>query len=376
MKKALTIGLATALAVLSATAPAVAEVEPDEGFGGSGRWHRPACQTVTGDGAVTFTRNEGRTIAPTSQVLKPIVYTTGLVALDRPDELLAVSNNVASRSKDAGCTWTPVGKVAGSYIELAAAPGGRAYAWDRAGSLTLVTPAGTTPLASPADALSGLGVDRRRGDRLRVADGAGQLYDSRDGGRTWKPVGVPAWPQSDILTVYTAVFDASDLDHVVLGGSETGARVTFDGGRTWTAATGLSRTGTRVNVFTAAISPAAPHIVYAMGLDLTELDAGAPSGGRHIYRSHDGGRHFTPVVDHGDGITLPNGPLLAAHPSDPGVLYFVYGTGWSAIGTDIYRYDARRDRVTTNHNPYDRVTSIAFNPSTPKVMYLGVAEEV
>ncbi|MEV6864480.1 hypothetical protein AB0M44_26160 [Streptosporangium subroseum] len=377
MKKAFTIGLATALAILSAAAPAVAGVDPaDEGFGGSGRWHQPTCQTVTGDGSVTFTRNEGRTIAPTSQVLKPVVYTSGLVALDRRDELLAVSNNLALSSKDAGCTWTPVGKVNGSYIELAAATDGRAYAWDRDGSLTLVTPAGTTPLTSPAGALSGLGTDRHRGDHLRMADGAGQLYDSRDGGRTWKPTGVPAWPQSDILTVYTAVFDPSDMNHVVLGGSGTGARVTFNGGRTWAAATGLSKTGTRINVFSAVISPAAPHIVYAMGLDLTELDAGAPSGGRHIYTSHDGGRHFTPVVDQGNGITLPNGPLLAAHPSDPGILYFVFGTGWSGIGTDIYTYDSRRNRVTTTHNSYDRITSIAFNPSTPKVMYLGVAEEL
>ncbi|WP_336204155.1 WD40/YVTN/BNR-like repeat-containing protein [Nonomuraea sp. LPB2021202275-12-8] len=209
-----------------------------------------------------------------------------------------------------------------------------------------------------------------------MADGAGQLYDSRDGGRTWRPVGVPAWPQSETLMIYTAVFDPYDLDHVVLGGSDTGARVTFDGGRTWAAATGLSASGGRTNVFSAVISPAAPNVVYAMGLDLAELEAGVPSGGWHLYRSHDGGRRFTPVVDQGGDITLPNGPLLAAHPTDPGVLYFVWGTGWSGIGTNIYTYDSRRDRVTTRHNSYDRVTAIAFNPSAPRVMYVGVAEEV
>lgn len=57
------------------------------------------------------------------------------------------------------------------------------------------------------------------------------------------------------------------------------------------------------------------------------------------------------------------------------MLYFAWGTGWSNLGTDLYRYDALRGRVTINHNPHDRVTSIAFNPSNPKVMYLGLAEE-
>ncbi|MBF8190193.1 hypothetical protein ITP53_31600 [Nonomuraea sp. K274] len=224
--------------------------------------------------------------------------------------------------------------------------------------------------------MAGLGTDRLNGDHLRVSDGDGRLYDSVDGGRTWRPIGVPAWEESDLLTVYTAAFDPYDLDHVVLGGSRTGARVTFDGGRTWTAPTGLSVDGTRANVFSAAISPAAPQVVYAMALDLAELNAGAPSGGRHIYRSDDGGRHFTPVVDQGDGITIPNGPLLAAHPKKPGVLYFVWGTGWASTGTDIYKYDAQRGGVTIAHNAYDRVNSITFNPANPKVMYLGVAEEV
>ncbi|TDD25972.1 WD40/YVTN/BNR-like repeat-containing protein [Nonomuraea diastatica] len=368
MKKVFAIGLTAALAVMSAATPAAAD--------GFGRWHQPSCETVTGDGTVTYTLDEGKTITPTSKTLEPVVYTRGLVTLDRPDTLLSLANNQLSRSSDAGCTWEPVGEVAGSNVELSAARGGRAYAWDRGGHVSLATPDGVTPLTSPAGRLAGLGTDRRHGDHLRVADADGQLHESRDGGRTWRPVGVPAWEKDELRSVYTAVFDPHNLNHVVLGASGTGARVTFNGGRTWTTSKGLSATGTKINVFSAAISPAAPNVVYVMGLDISELEAGAPSGGRHIYRSWDGGRRFTPVVDQGDGITIPNGPLLAAHPTDPGVLYFVWGTGWSSLGTDIYRYDSWRDRVTTHHNAYDRVTAIAFNPSSSRVMYLGVAEEV
>ncbi|MEV0379406.1 sialidase family protein [Nonomuraea sp. NPDC050643] len=366
MKRAITIGVAAALTVVSAAAPAAANGYDD--------WIVPSCGTVTGDGTVTYTRTEGKTITPTSKRLSPVVYTTGLVALDRPDTLLSIANNRLSRSTDAGCTWRPLGQVNGSHVELVAAPGGSAYAWDREGNLSLTTAESRiTPLTSPAPEVAGLGTDRNQAGRLRVADGDGQLHESADGGRTWQPVGVPAWPQSELLMVYTAVFDPADLDHVVLG-SAGDARVTFDGGRTWSTATGMSEGG-KVNVFSAAISAVAPNVVWAMGLNLKELDAGVPSGGRHIYMSSDGGRSFTPVVDHGAEITISNGPLLTTHPANPGVLYFEFGTGWAGTGTDLYRYDARANKVTTNHNNYDRVTSITFNPASPQLMYLGVAEE-
>ncbi|SEG97955.1 hypothetical protein SAMN05444920_111125 [Nonomuraea solani] len=366
MKRAITIGVAAALTAVSAAAPAVAAGYDD--------WILPSCGTVTGDGTVTYTRTEGEKITPTSNRLRPVVYTTGLVALDSPGTLLSIANGRLSSSTDTGCTWRQIGQVSGSHTELVPASGGGAYAWDRDGNLSLArTTGGVTPLTSPASEVAGIGVDRNQGERLRAADGDGQLHESTDGGRTWKPIGVPAWPQSELLMVYTAVFDPKDLDHVVLG-SAGDSRVTFDGGRTWTVATGMS-SGGKVNVFSATISPVVGNLVWAMGLNLSELDAGAPSDGRHIYMSTDGGRSYVPVVDQNSDITIPNGPLMTAHPTNPTVLYFVFGTGWSGIGTDIYRYDGRQKKVTTNHNSYDRVTSIAFNPASPSVMYLGVAEE-
>ncbi|GAA3732266.1 hypothetical protein GCM10022225_12830 [Plantactinospora mayteni] len=370
MRNTFTVGLTTALAVLGAAVPTVAHA--DSAAAGAPRWSTPTCRTVTGDGSVTFSRDEGRSIVPTSKVLTPVVYTSGLVTLDRPGTLLSLSNNLLASSRDAGCTWTPVGKVAGWYLRLVAAPGGRAYAWDQDGNLSLATPAGVTPLTSPAGTVTGLGVDQRDGDHLRVSDGDGQLHDSRDGGRTWRPVGRAA---GSLTAFYTAAFDPANLDHVVLGGMSIGAHVTVDGGRTWTASTGLSRPGGAVNAFSVAVSPAKPNVVYAMALDQAELDAGAPSGGRHIYRSTDGGRRFNPVVDQDSKVTIPNGPLLVAHPTDPDVVYFVFGTSFMAYGTDIHRYDSRSRRVSTVHNAYDRVTAMAFHPRSPRLLYLGVAEE-
>lgn len=375
MRKPLTIGLATALAVLVAAAPAAANVDPTgsapDGDGAPGG-STPRCQTVTGDGSATFTRNEGRSIAPTSTALTPVVYTAGLVTLDRPGALLSVANNVLSSSSDAGCTWAPVAKIDGWYIKLAAASGDRAYAWDQDGNITLVTPTGASPRTSPTGTVTGLGTDPLNGNHLRVSDWDGQLYDSGDGGNTWQPIGTAA---GSLTSFYTTAFDPANLDHAVVGGMSVGAQVTFDGGRTWTASAGLAASAGQVNAFSIAISPASSNVVYAMALDIGELDAGVPSGGRHIYRSTDGGRHFTPVVDQNGEVTIVNGPLLVAHPTDPNIAYFVFGTSFAQYGTDIYRYDSERKQVSKTHNTYDKVNAIAFHPRMPQVMYLGVAEE-
>jgi hypothetical protein len=112
-----------------------------------------------------------------------------------------------------------------------------------------------------------------------------------------------------------------------------------------------------------------------MALDLDEMDSGAASKGRHIYRSTDGGLTFEPKVDASNEVTLINGPLLTAHPTDPNVVYFVFGTYFQGYGTDLFRYDAATDELTLTHNDYDEVGAIAFSPTTPPTMYLGLTQE-
>ncbi|MEU6091720.1 dispase autolysis-inducing protein [Streptomyces sp. NPDC047085] len=353
------------------TAPAVAA---DGGRHDASGWTVPKCHTVAGDGSVTFTRDEGKRLVPTAQRLQPVAYTTALIALDQPDTLLAVSNNTLLTSGDAGCTWAAVGTVNGHFIQLTKAAGGAAYAWDlEGGALAIVTPTGVKPLVSPTAQIAGLGTDPDDPLHVRLVNSSGGVYDSRDGGRTWMKSGTPA---GSLTAGYAAAFDPSDPDHIVLGGMTTGARVTFDGGRSWTASDGLSQVkGGKVNAFSLAVSPTTPDVVWAMGLDIAEMDSGAASQGRHIYRSTDGGLTFAPVVDQSPSVILQNGPVLVPHPSDPNVAYFVYGTYFQQFGTDIYRYDAGKGTVATTHNSNDRVMSIAFNPAGDSVMYLGLAEE-
>ena len=64
-----------------------------------------------------------------------------------------------------------------------------------------------------------------------------------------------------------------------------------------------------------------------MGIDIAQHDNGAPSEGRHIYRSIDGGFTFKAVVKQTASVTRRNGPVMVAHPTKNNVL-FGSGSVW------------------------------------------------
>jgi hypothetical protein len=122
-------------------------------------------------------------------------------------------------------------------------------------------------------------------------------------------------------------------------------------------------------VFNIVISPANPAVVWAMAINLVEA---GPSEGKHIYRSADGGASFVAVVSQGSGVQLINGPVMAVHPTDSNILYFVFGTYFDAYGTDLFRYDAAVGSLTVMHHDYNDFDSIAFSPADPGLMYFGL----
>jgi len=345
-----------------------------------GPWQAPACKSIAGSSSIAFTSDEGATLVTAGRPLRPTSYAYGLAVLpDVPNTMLLAVGRSLLRSTNAGCRFTTVGTVQstsdGFPISLVAARGDRAFAWsENRNDLARIDGTTITYLGSPVDAIVGLGTDPRDADRVRFGDGNGQLWESTDGGARFSPIGSRI-PGSSFL-FYRAAFDPSDLNHVVVGSVVNGAFVTFDGGRTWNQASGLSSTGSgAVNVFSVIVSPADPRTVYAMGLDIAESDAGAPSQGRHIYRSADGGLTFRPVVDRSSDVILPNGVPMAGHPTEEGILYFTYGTSFGGYGADLYRYDDTTGQVTKTHNAYHGLPSIAFNPADPSTMYLGLALE-
>jgi hypothetical protein len=327
----------------------------------------PPCTMITGTGAVTFTLNDGRTLAQSAVALTPVSYTYGLATLDQPDTLVAWHRDDLLISNDAGCSWRVAATIPGSDFPptITPAPGGRAYAWsenrtflvryDFRGAVTLKQPVG----------FMGLGVDPRNGEKLRAGGVDGTIWESLDGGDSWTYFGA----LQGAPMVYRFVFDPVNLDHVVAGTVTNGAYVSQDGGRTWARSTGIAL---RIaNVFTFAISPVDGNRVWAMGIDM-DYTSDDPAHGRHIFLSDDGGASYRAVVDEAPGVKLINGPTMAPHPVNRDVLYFVFGTHFYQYGTDVFRYDAATDALTMEHNDRNDVNAIAFSRRDPSVMYFGL----
>jgi hypothetical protein len=345
-------------------------------------WEVPSCNRVTGIPSVTYTTDEGATLAENVLRLDPNTSTFGIAALQAPNVLLAEYNGAILRSTNAGCRWSMFADAGAPLLLLTPAEDGIAYAWSFLRGFPFVWKLDAS--ADPRDPARQIGLPSLPSDVLVVAPypndpghvravGAdAQIYDLFDGGR-WTATGNPA-PTGGLSLVYFAAVDPHDLDHIVIGMSTTGVWTTSNAGVDWTQATGLSATDGPRNAFSGVISPADSAEVFVMSLDLDESDAGAPTQGRHIYRSHDGGATFAPVVDQGGDITLTNGPLLVAHPTTPGILYFTFGSRFlDPPGSFLYRYDHGIGGVTWNFTP--RATglrAIAFNPANAGVMYLGL----
>jgi photosystem II stability/assembly factor-like uncharacterized protein len=319
----------------------------------------PQCRMVQGMSAVTFTRDGGATVAPRAQALHGIGYTYGVAALDR-QTILAAHNDAVFISHDAGCSWQPAGRVTGPDLfppSITAAPDGGAYIWsDNREILARYDASGLKTLKPPA-AIVGFGVDATL---ARIADTNGTIWTSTDRGESWQRTGPP--PPITNTLVYRGAFDRTNLDHALVGSAVFGAFVTFDGGRNWQQSAGL---GKNFSVFNIVISPADPNVVWAMALDTA-------AESRHIFRSTDGGRSFAAAVDASEVVTLVNGPVMAAHPSDPNVLYFVFGTYFQDYGTDLFRYDAATRELRLMHHDFDDIDAIAFSPADPSVMYFGL----
>jgi hypothetical protein len=327
----------------------------------------PRCGEVTG-APVSFTWSDGAELAKAPHPV-PVTY-THLAVLGTPNSLIAITSRSILRSTDAGCSWHELAAPGFLAQYDVVTAGDVAYVYGiNDQPVYRVSGSDVTGLSGPVpgDGSAGFAVDPGDADHVVAVDKAGQLFQSFDGGAAWAALGTPAGGPGQFA--YDAAIDPADLDHVVVGTMSQGTWVTFDGGTTWQAAAGLGAPG-QANGFSVAVSPADSATVWVEGYDLSQSGNGA----RHIWLSRDGGRSFASVLD-GNQVTLINGTPLWPSPENSDVLYFDFGTWFGGYGTDIYRYDAATQRVTVNHDSYDDVSSIAFNPANPRVMYLGLVEE-
>ena len=318
----------------------------------------PPCSMVTGTPAVTFTRDNGATLTPTAERLSGIGYTYGLAVLDTPLKLIAWHKSDLLISNDGGCSWRTIATFNDFDFppKITAAKDGHAYAWsDNRSFLVRYDGLTAVKVKQPVDFV-GLGVDRIDASHVRAGGSDGSIRETRNGGDTWSQTG----NLRGSTIFYRFAFDPANLDHIIAGTANTGALFSVDGGRTWVRS--------RIdgdNIFEIVVSPADANVVWAQGIDFAdEL--------RHIYRSTDGGATFSVAVTESADVHMVNGSLLAAHPTNPDILYFVFGTYFQGYGTDLYRYDAARRVLTRAHNGADGIDAIAFSPANPTLLYLGL----
>lgn len=324
-------------------------------------WNRPHCDTVYGDGSVTITESDGAVLAPTTGKLRPVTYAK-VAALEEPNTLITIGKQLIQRSSDAGCSWQLLDKTPDdlSTYDVQPGPGDTAYIYSvNDQPIHRVKGTSVTTVQGPVDG-GGLAALVAMPGRLRVVAGDGQIYDSRDDGVSWVRTGVPA---ARNLFVYDAVIDPRNPEHLVIGVMSDGVYVTFDDGRSWTR----SRPVERVNAFSLALSPADPSKVWVEGYDRDRST-------RFIWESADGGLKFREVLDQ-SRATLINGNRMWGSPADPDLLYFSYGTSFANFGADLYRFRPSTGELSRQHNRNDGIPSLAFNPSDPNILYLGLAEE-
>ncbi len=216
---------------------------------------------------------------------------------------------------------------------------------------------------------AGTGESNPRND-VSYGDG---LYKTTDGGKHWKNVGL-----SKTRHISRIAIDPNDPNHVVVGAqgdvfadsTDRGVYVTFDGGSTWAKTLYV---GPKSGASDIAMDPQHPNVVYAGIWQFQRQPWTFTSGGAEdgLYKSTDGGRHFTKLTGHG----LPEGNTgrigLAVAPSNPSRVYALI----EAKGGILWRTDdagatwkMMSDNTLVDQRPF-YFTHINVDPKNPDHVY-------
>ncbi|HEX8411298.1 MAG TPA: hypothetical protein VF883_20730 [Thermoanaerobaculia bacterium] len=295
----------------------------------SSPWATPACTVSTGlpsSGSL-----HGATLVRSKERSDPwsSVFTYGLALGAAPNTLYATRGGAIYESTDAGCTW----HIRASVPEALQRPGdparvitqhsNRIYAYTSR-HIVRVTYDTVETFALPT-VMQQVAVDPADPLHLRAIGTSGIVYDSHDGARTWTRRGMVT-----ASLVLASEFDPTNFDRIILHTGAFGAvAITTDGGKSWTYQT---QTWWRVDAL--EISPADPKVVWLSGA------AGVQSP--ELYRSTDGGKTFTQVVDYTSMMTHSS-DMLAAHPTDPRVVAVPLNIGIAIVTetTAVQRFTER-----------------------------------
>jgi len=298
-----------------------------------------------------------------------------------------------SPSVYSGLAWRLVGPFrAGRVVAVSGVPGGGAsfFFGGVDGGVWKTTDAGTVwqpvfdhePVASigalavaPSDPkviYAGTGESDIRSD---LASGDG-MYRSDDGGATWKHIGLADSRQvsrilvdpSDAQTVYVGV-----LGHAYGPSEERGVYKSTDGGEHWQR---VLDKGPEVGIADIAMATGAPQVLFAATWNAhrSTWSTYAPleGAGNALYRTTDGGAHWTAISAHG----LPEGAWGRTGIAVSADGRRVYATIDSPGHSGLYRSDDGGDTWTLA-NADSRLTSrawyfnsLAIDPTNPDVLYI------
>ena len=280
-------------------------------------WSAPAC--TQSSGLASFGMLHGTTVVRSQQKHDPWspVFTSGLTVGATPNTLYAVNGGALYETTDGGCTWHVRADVAevlfGRPARITTKQPHRIYVYT-AEHLLRITHATIQRYRLPAE-MERIEVDPADALHLRGIGRSGFIQDSFDGGATWKAAGMVAASR-----VLASRVDPNDFDRIVLHTGPFGpVAITTNGGKSWTYG---QATWWRVDSL--EISPADPNVIWlsgAPGLQNPEL-----------FRSTDGGRTFTLIVDYTSSMTHLS-DNMAGHPTDPRIVAVPLNLG-VAIVTD------------------------------------------
>ncbi|HET9030069.1 MAG TPA: hypothetical protein VFN49_07830 [Candidatus Aquilonibacter sp.] len=273
----------------------------------------------------------------------PFVFAAALVAAASPSASPSATPSPVPTAKPVyqDMKWREIGP---------ALPGGRAsvvagtakdpnlyYAGAAGGGVWKTTDRGQTWQAvfekEPVASIGYIAIDPNNEQTVWVGTGEGNprndvipgggVYESTDGGKSWKKMGL-----EKTRSITRLIIDPRNSNHIVVAAlgdvfapsADRGVYVTNDGGKSWKKTLYLSD---RSGASDLAMDPKNPNVIFA-GMwhferkPWTTVSGGADDG---LFKSTDGGSTWTKLTGHG----LPEGTTgrygLAIAPSDPNKVY-------------------------------------------------------